>query len=117
MNDQISRWVNDEDGPPLDKWTGNRFYARALQENIHDPLVVANALALLDAVEAFADRHPHVPFDSIVDAVLAGVDGSAIFHYTWRRWFRYWQLRTARRWRRYWLSRYDRIRTKLLKRS
>lgn len=74
MTDPISRWVADETGTPVSQWTSNRFYRYALERGISDPLVVANARALLDLVEDFSTKHPSVPFDRIVEAVIAGMD-------------------------------------------
>lgn len=97
MTDPISRWVNDE--TQISEWTPNRFYRYALEQNITDPKVVTNAAALLHLVEEFSRKHPSVPFDRVVEAVIAGMDPEFTLTYyqpgirrlvriKWRHWWR-----------------------------
>jgi hypothetical protein len=102
MSDALDRWANDIEGPPLEQWTANRFYRRALEMGITDPRVVANAAALLDVVEKFSDRHPHVPFDHCVEAVLSGLDESSTLRYTELSRWKYLKLRWKRFRRKHW---------------
>ena len=102
MSDPLDRWANDIEGPPLDQWTANRFYRRALELGITDPHVVANAAALLQVVENFSQQHPHVPFDHCCEAVLAGLDESATLSYTSLSWWKYLRLRMKRLRRKFW---------------
>jgi hypothetical protein len=102
MSDPLDRWAHDIEGPPLEKWTGNRFYRRALEMGITDPRVVANAAALLEVVSNFSDRHPGIPFDHCVEAVLSGLDESATRQYTKLSWINLWRIRLKRKWRQLW---------------
>lgn len=74
MSDPISRWVADETDSPVSVWTSARFYRYAVEQQITDPVVVANAQALLTIVEKFVLKHPTVPVDRVVEAVIAGMD-------------------------------------------
>jgi hypothetical protein len=110
--DPISRWAEDIEGPPLEQWTANRLYRRALELDITDPLVVANALALLQAVEDAARRNPGVPYDTLCAIVLAGVDERATMVYTTRTLLNLWWIQFRRYRRRMW----QRLRSKSIKR-
>lgn len=97
MTDPISRWVNDE--PGISAWTPNRFYRYALEQGVSDPKIIANAAALLHLTEEFIRKHPSVPFDRVVEAVIAGMDPELTLTYyqpgirrlvriKWRHWWR-----------------------------
>ena len=102
MSDPLDRWAHDMEGPPLEQWTSNRFYRKALEMGITDPRIVANAAALLDVVERFSANHPNVPFDHCVSAVLSGLDDSSTRQYTKLSWINMWKIRLKRKWRKYW---------------
>lgn len=73
MVNKIENWINDIDSVQ-DAWTAKRFYRYALEQGITDPMVIANARALVDLAEDFHKQHPEIQFDRVVEAIIAGMD-------------------------------------------
>lgn len=104
--DRFRRWLEDADSDePIEHWNTYRFYFRALEQGVTDRRAIANAIALVDAANRFSKDMPNVPYDDIVDALLAGLEPRYYLRWGIQRWwiicrlvwtqsrfYRWWQL-------------------------
>lgn len=86
MVDRLRAWLDDDE--PIELWSTRRLYYAALDYGVTDRRVIANAMALVDAANAFAKCYPDVSYDQLVNALLLGMQPELYLVWGVQRWKR-----------------------------